>query len=147
MCQLFSPPSPKDTSKRTSTNCCPGITSDPCDQRTAYQRPTSFDHRNGSQLGDAVHQVELLDGSNLRRICDVDNLWVNSVHHQAVDILGSGLHATALANDGIIEAFEDREYPFLMGIQWHPEHLPQDRRQGRIFDAFITASCDGAIPR
>lgn len=41
-------------------------------------------------------------------------------HHQAVDRLGEGLHATAWADDGVVEALE-RDGGFCLGVQWHPE--------------------------
>lgn len=51
------------------------------------------------------------------------SLLVNSLHHQAVRIPGAGLSACAFASDGIIEAVEHASYPFLLGVQWHPERL------------------------
>ena len=46
---------------------------------------------------------------------------VNSTHHQAVKRLGDGLEVFAMSEDGIIEGFYKKEYPFLYGVQWHPE--------------------------
>lgn len=51
------------------------------------------------------------------------SLFVNSFHHQAVRVPGAGLSACAFASDGIIEAVEHARYPFLLGVQWHPERL------------------------
>ena len=42
-------------------------------------------------------------------------------HHQAVDSIGAGLVAVAWAADGTVEALEDPDLPFLIGVQWHPE--------------------------
>src|SRR3712207_8251144 len=42
-------------------------------------------------------------------------------HHQAV-VAHPGLVATAHATDGTVEALEDPERPFWVGVQWHPEH-------------------------
>jgi putative glutamine amidotransferase len=56
--------------------------------------------------------------------------------HQAVDRLGRGLSAVAWADDGAVEAVELAQYPFAIGLQWHPE-------QGedlRIFEDFRTAA-------
>lgn len=52
---------------------------------------------------------------------------VNTSHHQAVDRLGNGLQATGFAPDGVIEAVEwssKEGMPFLVGVQWHPERIP-----------------------
>jgi putative glutamine amidotransferase len=42
-------------------------------------------------------------------------------HHQGLDAIGRGLVPTAWAEDGLVEALEDPAYPFLVGVQWHPE--------------------------
>ena len=47
---------------------------------------------------------------------------VNSSHHQAVEKLGKDLIVSANASDGIIEAIEHIHYPYMIGIQWHPEY-------------------------
>jgi hypothetical protein len=44
-------------------------------------------------------------------------------HHQAADLLGAGLLATAWATDGTVEAAElgPGQHPFAVAVQWHPE--------------------------
>jgi putative glutamine amidotransferase len=49
-----------------------------------------------------------------------DNLQVSCHHHQAV-LRHPGFLVTARAADGTIEAMEDPERPFWLGVQWHPE--------------------------
>ncbi|SCF31850.1 putative glutamine amidotransferase [Micromonospora viridifaciens] len=46
---------------------------------------------------------------------------VNSYHHQAVADPG-GLTVTGWADDGVVEAVEDQDRRFLLGVQWHPEN-------------------------
>ena len=54
---------------------------------------------------------------------------VNSSHHQAVDALGKGLEVESwCAADDIIEQIRLRDYPFALGVQYHPE-------RGKIYDA------------
>ena len=63
------------------------------------------------------------------RLSDADSCEVNSRHHQAVKIVASGLRVSATAPDGVIEAIEDPDAPFCLGVQWHPENF---WRTGRI---------------
>jgi len=47
---------------------------------------------------------------------------VNSSHHQAIDRIGEGLEVEAwCANDDVIEQVKIRDYPFGLGVQYHPE--------------------------
>jgi len=56
---------------------------------------------------------------------------VNSAHHQAIDRLGKDLEVEAwTAHDGIIEQVRLRNYPFGLGVQYHPE-------RGGIYDALF----------
>ena len=49
-----------------------------------------------------------------------DDLQVSCHHHQAV-VRHPGFEVTARAADGTIEAMEDPDRPFWLGVQWHPE--------------------------
>jgi len=60
---------------------------------------------------------------------------VNSSHHQAVDQPGSGLEIEAwCADDDVIEQARLRDYPFGLGVQYHPE---RDPLYHPLFDAFV----------
>ena len=52
------------------------------------------------------HDVAVAPASRLRSLVDIDQLPVNSMHHQGVKRLGAGLVACAHAADGLIEAVE-----------------------------------------
>jgi putative glutamine amidotransferase len=65
---------------------------------------------------------------------------VNSRHHQSVGRLGSGLVASAVASDGVIEAIEAPAARFCVGVQWHPENFWQSGEFRGLFDAFIAAA-------
>lgn len=64
-------------------------------------------------------------------------LRVNAMHEQAVCCLGQGLRAVAEEPSGIIQAVEDPARPFVVGVQWHPEFLPQLRTQQGLFRALV----------
>jgi len=60
---------------------------------------------------------------------------VNSSHHQAIDRLGEGLEVEAWhVGDDVIEQVRLRDYPFCLGVQYHPE---RDAIYRPLFDAFL----------
>lgn len=65
---------------------------------------------------------------------------VNSTHHQAVKKLGKGLTSIASSPDNIIEVFIGDDYPFLVGVQWHPERDINSKLSLNLFNAFLQAS-------
>ena len=70
------------------------------------------------------HKVEIAEDSIIHRLYG-EEMTVNSYHHQAIKDLGEGLRATAVAEDGIIEAIEHEILP-VFGVQWHPETYKTD---------------------
>jgi putative glutamine amidotransferase len=76
---------------------------------------------------DRVHDVVILPDTLLQRITGESGGWVNSAHHQGVDLIAPRLAVAARAHDGVIEAFEwaqPADKPFLLLLHWHPERLP-----------------------
>ena len=65
---------------------------------------------------------------------------VNSTHHQTVKKIGKGLKAFAYSSDNLIEAFYKEDYPFLVGVQWHPERLMISKLTLTLFESFIIKS-------
>ena len=87
------------------------------------------------------HTVKVAKGTLLAGIAGSDVLRVNSMHHQAVQNLAPGLTASGFAPGGLIEAVEMPGYPFLLGVQWHPEYLwERDEAARGIFGRFVTVS-------
>lgn len=66
--------------------------------------------------------VVLRPTSRLADVCRARSLRVNRLHHQAVRRLGRGLRVVAVDRDGIVQAIEAPDRPWL-GVQWHPEYL------------------------
>lgn len=89
-----------------------------------------------------THSISVDVESRLGTLLGVRALKVNSMHHQAIERLGSGLVATAWGPDGLIEAIEGTdEDHYLMGVQWHPEELIElDPRMRRLFSYFMRAA-------
>jgi len=65
---------------------------------------------------------------------------VNSSHHQAIDKLGAGLEVESwCATDDIVEQVRLRDYPFALGVQYHPE---RGQIYDELFDDFISQMRD-----
>ena len=90
---------------------------------------TTVYHRCPQGSQDCLHAVKIDTQSQLFQVTGIDGGTVNSYHHQAVDMPGTGMKISAFSQNGVAEAIE-REYPlgksFIMGVQWHPERLSQN---------------------
>jgi len=94
------------------------------------QLSSDIDHRNG------YHKIAIQENRFLKK----GEFSVNSTHHQAVKKLGIGLAGFAFSSDNLIEAFHARDYPFLVGVQWHPERLLEDNLSLGLFTSFLKAA-------
>jgi putative glutamine amidotransferase len=86
-----------------------------------------------------AHSVRLTPGSKLHQIFGSEEIRVNSLHHQGIAELGQGLRATGLAPDDLVEGVEVEGATFAIGVQWHPECLPDDSGSQALFRAFVEA--------
>ncbi len=85
-----------------------------------------------------THQLEIRENTRLAEIFKDDEVAVNSYHHQAVDKVGENLVVSAVAPDGFVEGIEDPGYPYLVGVQWHPEMMAaKDPVQLKLFKDFV----------
>lgn len=91
--------------------------------------------------------VDILPGTGLRQVTGTSRALVNALHNQAVDRLGEELQVTATEESGIIQGVEHPGYPFLLGVQWHPEYMPQIPLQRKIFEALVSEARRARDPR
>ena len=97
-------------------------------------------HRQTELATLPTHSVRIAARSRAARLLGGHTAEVNSFHHQAVDVLGEGLVATAWAPDGTIEGLEDPRHPFLLAVQWHAETLLDEPGQLALFAALVEAA-------
>lgn len=84
------------------------------------------------------HSIAPVPGTLLASILPDSSVFVNSMHHQAADMVPDCLTVSAYSEDGTAEALELKDHPFCLGVQWHPEHLSPTRAdQQAIFHAFV----------
>lgn len=114
------------------------------------QRPDSIAHGDtdlppGATKGDIEHPVEFVGGSLLAGWNGNPAGNINSSHHQAIDKPGDNLRVTAKAADGTIEGIEwTGGTNWVVGVQWHPERMPNDALSQRLFAEFVTAAARSA---
>lgn len=115
-------------------------------QDIASQVPGSNRHdwHGGYSRQHTPHSVALTSDSFLTRLLGTTSLMVNSLHHQAVKGVAPNVVVVGRSPDGIVEAVEVSEHPFVIAVQWHPEELVRTQSHARqLFDAFVQASIRG----
>lgn len=84
-----------------------------------------------------VKKVVIAPGSRLAAVLGVNTLRINALHHQAVNTPGRGIVIVAREANGVVQAIESRQEDFVIGVQWHPEYLPQHPEQRRLFQSLV----------
>lgn len=86
-----------------------------------------------------THLVDVTPNSSLAIAMGTDQVTTYSGHHQALDRVSEALAITAVAPDGIIEAVELPDHPWLVAVQWHPEVSASiDPTQQGLFNALVS---------
>lgn len=83
-------------------------------------------------------RITIAPGSKLENLLQTDICNVNGLHMQAIDNPGEGIKKSASEqHTGIWQGLEQEDYPFVIGVQWHPEYLVQIARQRNIFKELV----------
>jgi putative glutamine amidotransferase len=111
-------------------------------QDVATEPGTQLPHSQREPREQPTHKVKVAPGSRLAEVLGVDELEVNSMHHQAIHRLGRGLTAVAWAPDQLVEGAEGADPAhFVLGVQWHPEELVGHSEPARrLFSALVAAA-------
>ena len=99
---------------------------------------TNIQHKQKWLADLPTHDINILENNILFEIFG-KKARTNSFHHQMIKDLGKELTSIATANDGVVEAIQNKNYPFFYGVQWHPEMMASRGNLGmkKIFDKFI----------
>ena len=79
-----------------------------------------------------VHSINIDKNSKLYNIIKKDKIFVNSRHNSY--IINTDLDVSATNN--VIEAIEDKNKKFFIGVQWHPESI-MDENSILLFNYFF----------
>ena len=109
---------------------------------------SDYHSKIGEQVYETFQKVSIDASCGLATLVGTTELGVNSIHHQALRRVATGLHPVAWADDGVIEAIEadDPDWP-LIGVQWHPEYLSEadDESSQKIFKAFVANATRASV--
>lgn len=110
------------------------------------QHPGNVHHDNHDHPRNFLaHSVDIQSDSSLAQVMSRNQVRVNSLHHQGVRHLAPELRATAIAPDGLIEAFELPGHPFGLAVQWHPEELQEHAVMRNLFQTFIKSTQENSM--
>jgi putative glutamine amidotransferase len=104
------------------------------------ERPLQHDNGKMHPRDYLAHSVRIQPGSILEGILGGGDIPVNSMHHQGIETLSPCLDPSAISADGLVEAVEIPNHPFAVGVQWHPECMPDSAQMQALFRAFVTAA-------
>lgn len=75
--------------------------------------------------------------TNLRHHLRTGSCYVNALHKQSINQLGTDIVVSATEPNGVVQAIEKRGHPFYLGVQWHPEYMPQSAIQQGLFRGLV----------
>jgi putative glutamine amidotransferase len=106
---------------------------------------TNLDHRMSDRLGQRnyiAHSVLLNPDSRMVGLLGATELAANTLHHQSVKQVGTGLKVVGVAPDGVIEALESEDpNRWVFSVQCHPEELWRDHDWAtRLMRGFVEAA-------
>lgn len=95
------------------------------------------EHMRLDMYNQDVHGVDIDPTSRLATVLGTEVMGVNSLHHQVIDRLGTGVRAVARNHDGHVEAIEIDAAPAVLGVQWHPELLRHRHDHLALFEDLV----------
>lgn len=110
-------------------------------------KPDALTHFASEDKISQSHEVIIESDSVMERSYGSTKITTNSRHHQGLtpEFVSSKFRITAMAPDGIVEAVELKDAPFVVGVQWHPEKQSDgyiNSISGGLFKAFVEACAE-----
>lgn len=101
------------------------------------QKEGVFQHNQKAPEWYHTHSVTVAEDSLIYKAAGLEQLNVNSFHHQAIKDIAPVFKAVCRSDDGIIEAIESSD-KMMIGVQWHPELMcGNSKEQQAIFSEFV----------
>jgi len=81
--------------------------------------------------------ITVASQSRLRQILQTGSCRVNALHDQSIKDLGDEVDICAVENTGVVQAIERHSLRYFIGVQWHPEYMPQSSTQQNLFRSLV----------
>jgi len=94
-----------------------------------------------------LQTVRAVTDSRFGQLVTRPKFGANRIHSQAIKRLGKGLRPVAVDNDLFVQAIENTERNWMLGVQFHPEFLLYHPLHRRIFRAFVQAVMERKLIR
>ena len=108
---------------------------------------TGQNHDRSDHWHGGVHLVKIEPDSHLAAAIGSTEVFVNSLHHQAVCEAAPGTRAVAWSDDDTIEAIEVPGSPHIVAVQWHPELMEDQPEQQGLFRQLVDQAAEVARNR
>jgi putative glutamine amidotransferase len=104
------------------------------------EKKSKLKHIDYDQYDTHRHSVAIIPDTPLHKWYGRSELSVTSYHHQGVRDLAPRFTPMAHSEDGLIEGYYDPKSDFVVGLQFHPERMPEEPAGNfRIWKAFAAA--------
>lgn len=97
-------------------------------------------HRLDQPRRPIEHPVQIDPQARLATFLGATTIEVVSWHHQAVKTIDPVWRIVASAADGLVEAMEHQQHPWMIGVQWHPELSLNNPPHQQLFQALVKAA-------
>ena len=87
-----------------------------------------------------LKRVLLEKDSRLSDLFQSHSCEVNALHNQAIKDTGQQVIITARDRAGVVQGIEYTGQEFVVGVQWHPEYLPQLPQHQLLFKTLVDSS-------
>ena len=93
------------------------------------------------------HIIDIVPETRIDTIYGPGEIRINSQHHMSVDQVANQFKVSAMAPDGVVEAYEaiDDDW-FCIGVQWHPESETASALDMQVFENFLSACTEQVEP-
>lgn len=104
------------------------------------EKQSRLKHINFKHYDGYRHAISIASGTPLEKWYAKKALRVTSYHHQGIRDLAPCFRPMAYSKDGLIEGYYNPKENFVIGLQFHPERMPEEPAGNlRIWKAFHAA--------